>query len=215
MSKKLVFKVLWFIWLARNKSYFENLILSSFQVASLSMGLLSTFPQDQSVVRIRVVVAEVIDKSYPWGYFDGSTVGEPKLCGVGGLIFITDEHFFTFKAGLGSGSNNFAELLGLKLLLTLSLENNFKTLQIFGDSQLVINWVSGKYRIQNVQLAQILMEVNRLVDMFDSVVFMHIYHERNTLVDVLAKDGVNVMFGSWQISEHRAVECFESIKFFF
>ena len=89
-------------------------------------------------------------------------------------------------------------------MLTLSLENNFKKLHIFGDSQLVINWVSGKYRIQNVQLAQILMEVNRLVDMFDSVVFMHIYRERNTLVDVLAKDGFSVMSGSWQISEHMA-----------
>ena len=121
------------------------------------------------------------------------------MCGAGGLIFITDEHFFIFKAGLGSGSNNFAELLGLKILLTLSLENNLKKLQIFHDSQLVINSVSGKYRIQNVQLAQILMEVNRLVDMFDSVVFMHIYREPNTLADVLAKDGANVMSSSWQM----------------
>ena len=115
---------------------------------------------------------------------------------------------------MGSGSNNFAELLGLKLLLSLSLDNNLKKLHIFGDSQLVINWVSGKYRIQNAQLAQILMEVHRLVDMFDSVVFMHIYRELNTLADVLAKDGGNVMSGSWQISEHRAVGCFETVKLF-
>ena len=58
------------------------------------------------------------------------------------------------------------------------------------------------------------MEVNRLVDMFDSVVFMHIYRERNTLANVLAKDGANVMSSSWQISEHRAAECFESVKLF-
>ena len=142
-------------------------------------------------------MSEVIDKSYPWGYFDGSAAGDPKLCGAGGLIFITDQHYFSFKDGLGFGSNNFAELLGLKLLLSLSLENNFKKLQIFDDSQLVINWVSGKYRIQNVQLAQILMDVNRLVDMFDSMVFMHIYREHNTSADILAKEGANVMSGSW------------------
>ena len=146
---------------------------------------------------------------------DGSPAGDPKICGAGGLLFIFDEHFFTFKVGLGPGTKNYAELLGLKLLLTLSLENNFKKLQTFGDSQLVINWVSGKYRIQNVQLAQILLEVNRLADMFDSVDFLHIYHERNTLVDVLEKDGANVLSGSWQISEHRETECFESIKIFF
>ena len=116
---------------------------------------------------------------------------------------------------MGIGTNNYTELLGLKLLLTLSLDNNFKKLQIFGYSQLVINCATGKYRIQNIQLAQILLEVNRLDDMFELVQFVHIYHEINTLTDVFAKVGSNVMTVSWQISEHRAVECFEYVKFFF
>ena len=60
-----------------------------------------------------------------------------------------------------------------------------------------------------------MLEVNRLADMFDSVDFMHIFRERNTLANVLAKDGANVLSGSWQISEHRAAECFESVKIFF
>ena len=214
LIKSLPILVLWFIWLTRNKCYFKDLIPSSLQVAALSLGMLSSFPQHMRVVSIRSIVAEEIDKSYPWGYFDGSTTGEPKLCGVGGLIYITDQHFFSYKAGLGSGSNNFAELLGLKLLLSLSLDNNLKKLQIFGDSQLVINWATGKYRIQNVKLAQILMEVHRLVDMFDSMSFVHIYCERNTYADILAKKSANVMFGSWQISEQREVECFETVKLF-
>ena len=58
------------------------------------------------------------------------------------------------------------------------------------------------------------MEVNRLVDMFDSMVFIHIYREHNTSADILAKEGANVMSGSWQISEHREAECFETIKLF-
>ena len=136
------------------------------------------------------------------------------MCGAGGLIYITDQHFFSYKAGLGSGSNNFTELLGLKLLLSLSLDKNLKKLQIFGDSQLVINWATGKYCIQNVQLAQILMEIHRLVDMFDSVSFMHIYRERNSYADILAKEGANVLSGSWQISEHKEAERFETIKLF-
>ena len=160
------------------------------------LGMLSPFTQDKLVVRIRPVVEEVVDKAYPWGYFDGSAAREPKTCGVGGLLFISYEHFFTFKAGLGIGTNNYVELLGLKLLLTLSLDNNFKKLLIFGDSQLVINWATSKYHIQNIQLAQILLEVNRLANMFESMRFVHIYCERNTLADVLAKDGSNVMKGS-------------------
>ena len=45
LIKSLPILVLWFIWLAKNRSYFEDLNLSSFQVASLSLGMLSTFPQ--------------------------------------------------------------------------------------------------------------------------------------------------------------------------
>ena len=75
---------------------------------------------------------------------------------------------------MGFGTNNFAELIALKLLLTLSLHHNYKQLQIFGDSQLVINWASGKYRIQNFFPEQILLEVHRLPDLFENVHFMHI-----------------------------------------
>ena len=50
--------------------------------------------------------------------------------------------------------------------------------------------------------------------MFESVDFMHIYHETNTLADVLAKDGSNVLTGTWQISEHRAAAFFKSVRSF-
>ena len=130
--------VLWYIWKARNLCCFDDKVLSPYQVSSLCLGCLNSFPQDK-IIRIRQVEAEVIDKTYPWGYFDGLASGDPKICGVGGVLFISDDHFYTFKAGLGFGTNKYAELIGLKLLLTLSLEHNYKHLQIFGDSQLVIN----------------------------------------------------------------------------
>ena len=69
------------------------------------------------------------------------------------MLYIVMIIFFTFKAGLGFGSNNFVELLGLKLLLTLALDKHLSKLQIFFDSELVINWATSKYRIQNIQLS--------------------------------------------------------------
>ena len=113
------------------------------------------------------------------------------------MLFISDDHYYTFKAGLGFGTNNYAELIGLKLLLTLSLQHNYKHLQIFGDSQLVINWASGKYHIRNILLEKMLLEVHRLAYLFQNVQFMHIYHERNSCVDLLAKKGSNVLSGTW------------------
>ena len=107
------------------------------------MGLLQSYPQDKIVLNIKNVVEEIIDNLFSLGYFDGSTAGDPKICGAGGNLFISDGHFFSFKYGLGSGTNNFVEIYALKLLLSLARDNHIDKIQIFGDSQLVINWAKG------------------------------------------------------------------------
>ena len=87
----------------------------------------------------------------------------------------------------------------MKLLLKLALENNITKLQVFGDSQLVINWVNELYRMQNMILSPLLSEVIRFFGMLESVVFKHIYRERNFVADGLAKDGAMVQEGAWLI----------------
>ena len=87
-------------------------------------------------------------------------------------------------------------------------------IQIFGDSQLVINWAYGKYRLMNLELAMILRDVNRIADCFDSVSFKHIYQERNSSADALAKAGGRIFEGSWSIKEHRADAVVETFQVF-
>ena len=43
-------------------------------------------------------------------------------CGAGGILFLKDDHFFTFKAKLGIRTNILAKLYALKLLLILALD---------------------------------------------------------------------------------------------
>ena len=62
------------------------------------------------------------------GFFDGSAAGIPQTCGAGGILYISDEHNFTFSAGLGLGTNNYAELLALKLLIILALKQGVQSL---------------------------------------------------------------------------------------
>ena len=100
--------VFWFTWKARNLRCFEDSLILPIHVSSLCLGMLSSFTQINIVVNIIFVVEETIDKTFPWGYFDGSASGEPKICGPRGILYFTDDHFFTFKAGLGSGTNNYA-----------------------------------------------------------------------------------------------------------
>ena len=102
------------------------------------------------------------------------------------------------------GTNNFAQLLALKALLTLALEHEIHTLEIFGDSQLVINSVLSKYKIKNLQLTQLLHKVIKISDLFEKVDYKHIYQEIDSKAYSLAKDGVNVLEGHWHIHEFRA-----------
>ena len=114
------------------------------------MGVLNTYPRENDVLKILNIIAENIDKTNPWGYFDGLAPGDPHLCGAGGILYIKDDHYITFKAGLGIGTNNFAEICALKLLLSLVLGNQISKIMVFGDSLLVINWVTGKFIIHNL-----------------------------------------------------------------
>ena len=123
------------------------------KVAAFSLGLLSSYPLDTTVLKIRIITEEVIDRTKPWGFFDGSAFGNPKVCGAGGILFLKDDHYITFKAGLGVGSNNYVELSALKLLIILALNKLISNIQIFGDSLLVINWISGKFKSHNLHLA--------------------------------------------------------------
>ena len=101
-------------------SCFEDLSLSPAQVCSFSLGMMKNIPQKQSMLSICNILVEVIDKTYAWGYFDGSAVGDPVYCGAGGMLFLSYVHYSSFKAGLGLGTNNFVELCALKLLLILA-----------------------------------------------------------------------------------------------
>ena len=140
---------------------------------------MNSFSQNNLVVKIRSVVVEIINKSYPWGYFDGSAVGESKSCGAGDMQYISKERYFSFKAGLGLGTNNLVELCALKLPFSLAREKHISKFQIFGDSLLVIYWANGMFRCLNLELLQVLNEINRLSDFFDLVDLKHIYRERN------------------------------------
>ena len=112
------------------------------------------------------------------------------------------------------GTNNFVELYALKLLLTLARRNSLDKIQIFNDSQLVINWASGKYRLLNIELAMILKDVNMFTDCFEFVSFNHIYQKRNSSADAFATTGGRILEGYWSIKEHRADSVVETFQVF-
>ena len=81
--------IFWFIWKARNLNCFEDHLLMLLHVSIQSLGVLRFIPQDHIFLKTKMIVEEPIDKSFPWGYFDGSVVGVPRICGTGGIIYFS------------------------------------------------------------------------------------------------------------------------------
>lgn len=90
--------------------------------------------------------------------------------------------------GLGWGTNNYANLNSLRHLLLFSLEKHYTSIQIFGDSQLIINWINGSYHCYVHTLRDLLDETIGLKSKFESFVCCHIYRERNEVPDFLSKE---------------------------
>jgi len=77
------------------------------------------------------VEVESLDQSQPWDYFDGVSQNDGQLCGGGVSLHLSASHVFHIKMGLGPGTNNYVELMVLKLLLIFVGEKGITNIQIF------------------------------------------------------------------------------------
>ena len=114
------FKVLpllisWGIWLARNSGNFKEKATLPENLIAQSLAIIAHFPQTTPTKTSRPKFQEFIDTTKPWDYFDGAA--QNSICGGGASLHLSENHFFHLKMGLGRGTNNYAELLSLKLLL--------------------------------------------------------------------------------------------------
>ena len=129
------------------------------------MGLYKSLPEYIRAAEQRRNLELELDKTHPWGFFDGAAQNE--LCGGGALLYLSDSHYFSLTMGLGEGSNNYAELMSLKLLLIFAIEKGINRLIVFGDSMNVINWTKQIQECRNIRLANILSSVQTVIQSFD------------------------------------------------
>jgi hypothetical protein len=80
-------------------------------------GILSFYPQEKVCKPVQEVVEESVDSSRPRANFDGVTQGTLGTCGVGGVLYLKEAWCLRFKARICEGSNNYVEVMSLKLLL--------------------------------------------------------------------------------------------------
>lgn len=95
---------------------FEQKYIPPLQVVAQIVSLFQVLKRDSISKTPQQVGTLQIDKSIPWGFFDGACQGEDHRCGLGDLLFLNGSNYFNLRAYLGNGSFNYMELMALKSL---------------------------------------------------------------------------------------------------
>eukprot|EP00253_Pinus_taeda_P004311 PITA_04311 len=184
-------------WVGENLPEDKESLASSIAIQSIS--IFQNIPEQEENKTPRQIREEQIKEGIPWAYFDGAS--QNNRAGAGMIIHVNANQSIKASVGLRTGSNNYAEMSALKLLLCWLIQRNIFTIQIFGDSLNVINWVIGKSTYKNYMLKTLLEDLQDLQISFNSFSLCHIYREGNESADKLSKEGLQQNLGSWKIVE--------------
>lgn len=120
-------------------------------------------------------------------YFDGCSKNNPGEAGIGIVVYNSNfEEIIVIKKAIGIKTNNEAEYMALIEGLLALIMYGIKTVTIFGDSQLVINQVTNKYKVKSDNLLLLYNQVQELIKRFDYIEFTHILRNKNKRADYLA-----------------------------
>lgn len=125
-------------------------------------------------------------------YFDGAARNNPGPAGAG-IVFKNDSGFRAYYCFyLGEKTNNQAEYLAviLGLLIAKEYKAEYDTLEVYGDSELLIKQMSGHYRVKNPMLQHLSRVVYLLSNGF-SLSFTHVSRTYNKDADRLANQAID------------------------
>ena len=123
--------------------------------------------------------------------FDGCSKGNPGPSGAGGVIYKNGKEILNYSVFLGNNvTNNESEYKSLSIGIDKAIELNIKKLIVKGDSQLVINQILGKYRVNNKNLKEIYNLIKGKIKFFTDISFNHVYRNDNKRADELANNAL-------------------------
>lgn len=126
---------------------------------------------------------------------DGGARGNPGPAGIG--VHITSRSGRTLAEvaeALGHATNNVAEYTAVIRGLERALEMGARRVTVKADSLLVVEQLSGNYRVKNPTLRRLHEEATALVKRFDRVAFTHVPRAQNKRADAL----VNRAIDEWE-----------------
>lgn len=129
-------------------------------------------------------------------FTDGASRGNPGPASYGFTIGDETGHIL-IEAGeyIGITTNNVAEytavLEALKLIKEKYSNRKLTQIELYADSKLVAEQLSGRYKIKAKHLMPIIVQIQNLTIELGGIVFNHIPRSQNTLADRLANQALD------------------------
>lgn len=128
---------------------------------------------------------------------DGGSRGNPGPAGYGAVVFSASgsEVLAERKESIGVTTNNVAEYRGLIAGLSAASELGASEVAVSMDSKLVVEQMSGRWKVKHPDLMALHREASSLVRQFAAVTFSWIPRERNKHADRLANEAMDEAAG--------------------
>jgi probable phosphoglycerate mutase len=123
---------------------------------------------------------------------DGGSRGNPGPAGYGAVVLAPDGAVLAERAApLGRATNNVAEYSGLIAGLEAATELGAARVTVRMDSKLVVEQMSGRWRVKHPDMKPLAARAAALVDQFDQVDFEWVPRALNAHADRLANEAMD------------------------
>lgn len=127
-------------------------------------------------------------------YFDGGSRGNPGPAAFGWVLYGEDGGEAARGCEtLGRTTNNVAEYTGLVRGLEAAVEHGVSSLDVYGDSELIVKQLRGEYRVKNATLRPLYEHAVRLLGQLDGWRAQHVYRSDNAVADGLVNEALDAM----------------------
>jgi ribonuclease HI len=124
-------------------------------------------------------------------YCDGASRSNPGEASVGITITEQDIEIDTISRKIGIATNNVAEYQALIDGLKYCNDNNVQNVSFYLDSKLVVEQISGNFKVKSEHLKIMYGEAKVLISKIDNFTINHIYRVNNKRADQLANQALD------------------------
>ena len=119
-------------------------------------------------------------------FCDGASRSNPGDASIGVSILLDDKEVHAISKKIGIATNNEAEYQALIDGLNFCIDNSIKEIDVFLDSNLVVEQVNKNYKVKAENLKVLNSKVDELIQEFNFIKINHVYREENKRADQLA-----------------------------